>query len=271
MWGRGLDPMSLAMLNVVRAYKASSPSAKAVLVAMADYADDSGRCWPSLARLCEFTCLCERAVRNAIRDLEQAGVLGCERASGMTTQYVIRVEIARGTPAPDAGVRPPEPRHQMPEPPGTTCRSEAETPRHQMPGTPAPDAADPGTTCRRPRHLVPPNHQEPPENHQRTRRRGTAPLGLSVAELVADGLDESLATDFLAHRKRKRAELTARAWSGIKAEAQRAGWTLKAAVEKAITRNWVAFEADWVARDGPPQRHSAVHIGKQDFSAGWGK
>lgn len=91
---------------------------------------------------------------------------------------------------------------------------------------------------------------------------------MSVADLVAEGLDEALAVDFIAHRKKKKADLTVRAWQGMRKEIEKAEWTLSAGVEKTITRNWVSFEADWVAADkGKP---SAVRIGQQDFASGWG-
>ena len=48
----------------------TAPTAKFVLVALADHADEAGLCWPSLARLRTFTRLSERAIRHAIRQLE---------------------------------------------------------------------------------------------------------------------------------------------------------------------------------------------------------
>lgn len=111
------------------------------------------------------------------------------------------------------------------------------------------------------------------------KKKAQAPVlvTLTAEELVAEGLDASLANDFLAHRKKKRAELTPRAWGGFKREAEKAGWSLADAVEKTITRNWISFEASWVEK--PTQAagstagagRSGVHIGKQDYSSGWGK
>ena len=76
---------------------------------------------------------------------------------------------------------------------------------------------------------------------------------LTVPELVSDGLTQSLAADWLSHRRTRKAKLTRLAWDGFKAEVQRAGWALDDAVRKAIARNWTAFEADWVKpATGPP-------------------
>lgn len=76
---------------------------------------------------------------------------------------------------------------------------------------------------------------------------------LTVADLVADGVGEGLASAWIAHRKAKRAVLTELAWKVFKREASKAKWTLERAIEKAIHRNWQSFEADWVAaeNDGP--------------------
>lgn len=71
--------------------------------------------------------------------------------------------------------------------------------------------------------------------------------GLTASVLESDGLDADLANELLAHRKRKKALLTQRAWDGIKREAAKAGWTLQAAVAKLIERDWKGFEAEWVA------------------------
>lgn len=81
--------------------------------------------------------------------------------------------------------------------------------------------------------------------------KARGPRALSLVDLVADGLTAEVAAEWLAHRRRKKAPLTPRAWSGIKAEAARAGWTAQAAVEKALARGWTGFEADWVRQSGP--------------------
>jgi hypothetical protein len=79
---------------------------------------------------------------------------------------------------------------------------------------------------------------------------------VSSSELIADGLPESLAGEWLAHRKAKKAKLTALAWAGFKNEVSKAGWSLEDAVLKAIARNWTTFEAKWVANAQSPPRTS---------------
>lgn len=95
------------------------------------------------------------------------------------------------------------------------------------------------------------NQKQEQEQKQKKEKAPAAP-SLSIEELEAEGLDRPTATEFLAHRKRKGATLTALAWKGFKTEAGKAGWPLANAVEKAIARGWVSFEAAWVASDPKP-------------------
>lgn len=91
-----------------------------------------------------------------------------------------------------------------------------------------------------------------------TRRREeekAALASLTVADLVADGLSEEVATAWIAHRKAKKAKLTPLAWAGFKAEVTKAGWQIDDAVRKAIARNWTAFEAEWVKTEPNPATH----------------
>ena len=88
-----------------------------------------------------------------------------------------------------------------------------------------------------------PSHK-PLANSQEKEKAARVPA-LTVADLAADGLSENLAVEFLAHRKRKRALLTARAWTTIKSEAGKAGLSPAAVAERCIARGWVGFEAEW--------------------------
>lgn len=82
------------------------------------------------------------------------------------------------------------------------------------------------------------------------RARSAAPAkSHTAADLVALGVDEDVAAEFLAIRKRKRAALTPLALAGIQREAGKAGWTLNDALRKAVERGWQSVEAAWLLRD----------------------
>ena len=65
------------------------PSPKAVLISLADNANDSGECWPSIAHICERTCLGKTAVIAAIKWLEEAGIVLADRSNGRHSRYAI--------------------------------------------------------------------------------------------------------------------------------------------------------------------------------------
>jgi hypothetical protein len=74
---------------------ADGPTDKAqllVLLALADFADDSGNCWPSVAAVGQKARMSERNARRIIRDLEEAGFLSVVTGGGRfgCSQYVVR-------------------------------------------------------------------------------------------------------------------------------------------------------------------------------------
>ncbi|WP_338918976.1 helix-turn-helix domain-containing protein [Pseudomonas fluorescens] len=102
-----------------------SPAQKSVLISLADNANDDGACWPSVARIAERTCLSERAVRNALRWLEEAKVLTAHMRAGRSTWYTVSPYSYD---------------------PGSKC------PRQQMPRHPGKKCPHPGNRCPTPRH-----------------------------------------------------------------------------------------------------------------------
>ena len=46
-----------------------------VLLALADFCDDAGRCWPAMATIATKACVTERGARNIVRRLEADGWL----------------------------------------------------------------------------------------------------------------------------------------------------------------------------------------------------
>lgn len=68
------------------------PTPKAVLISLADNANDSGDCWPSLAKVCERTCFGKTAVINAIAWLEEHGALEADRTNGRHSRYTVTPE-----------------------------------------------------------------------------------------------------------------------------------------------------------------------------------
>lgn len=62
---------------------------KAVLMSLADQANDHGVCWPSIRCIVTRTCLSRRTIIRAIADLEALGYLSCRHDQGRVTKYTI--------------------------------------------------------------------------------------------------------------------------------------------------------------------------------------
>lgn len=150
--------MSYDVMKACRPLQMPS-SPKAVLMALADYADEVGAAWPSIPTLCEYTCLSERTVHAAIKWLEQAKVVTADRSNGRHTTYVVDANSFQQPPqqlhprnsctpantavttAAAAGVPP-----QIPQSPPQQLRSNNQEPPKEQPGTtnkPAPVRAIP--------------------------------------------------------------------------------------------------------------------------------
>lgn len=128
------------------------PSEKAVLMSLADQANDSGVCWPGVGSLCERTCLGERTVQRALRALEVAGLLSCDVRAMRTNRYTLNIarlkalererEAARGE---GAGLR-----QASLDLPGGAPDPATVTPRHS--DTPPQWHPHPATVAPLPRH-----------------------------------------------------------------------------------------------------------------------
>ena len=84
---------------------------------------------------------------------------------------------------------------------------------------------------------IPTNNQEPITNNQYKNKTITPPIGV----------DELVWNDFVAHRKSKKAPISATALKGIEVEARKANISLQAALEICCARGWTGFKAEWLA------------------------
>ncbi len=78
-----------------------TPPQKLVILALAERADDSGACWPSLAHLTEMTGLVRSTVAVALTGLEEARLISRDRGgAGRSTRYRLlkrRTKVVRET------------------------------------------------------------------------------------------------------------------------------------------------------------------------------
>lgn len=98
--------MSVRVLSLVWDGYEGGGSELLALLAMADWSDDEGVCWPSMASVGRKTRLSEKQARRVVHGLIQSGhlaVLG--NADGGATSRRYQIKLARLTPP--AGVSPP--------------------------------------------------------------------------------------------------------------------------------------------------------------------
>lgn len=120
--------MSIRLMNDV--WKAPvSATDKLVLLALADWSNDDGQCWPSMAQLIVKTGLSERGVRKSLRRLEDEGQLTSRQNPGKGVHYTVH--------------------------PGTTCPPAQNAPRHHVPQTPARRAPNTSGTTNKPSQASP--------------------------------------------------------------------------------------------------------------------
>lgn len=134
--------MSMAALRWARGVRGITSTQKLVLWALADQANDYGEAWPSALALAADCCLTDRAVRDALNELERRGLLLGDRAIGRATRWCIHIG------------KTPEPRSETPE-------RAAETPELR---SALPIAAGTATNVGRP--FLPPSEprSDPPRN-----------------------------------------------------------------------------------------------------------
>lgn len=83
--------MSIKLMTAVWERDDLSSTQKLVLLALADWANDEGLCWPSIARICTKASLKQRAVQMAIRSLEDAGFIRRDEVMGKGNKYWLTI------------------------------------------------------------------------------------------------------------------------------------------------------------------------------------
>lgn len=96
--------MSIRVMSAVWAI-ALPDSEKLVMLALADWSDDAGYCWPSVAKLAAKCSKSERTIQGALRSLESKGHLTRDQRPGYGCKYTVHPR-SDCTPA---AIAPPQP------------------------------------------------------------------------------------------------------------------------------------------------------------------
>ncbi|HHX5603334.1 TPA: helix-turn-helix domain-containing protein [Pseudomonas aeruginosa] len=145
--------MSTIIMSACWPLQGMSPAQKAVLISLADQANDQGVCWPAVDSIAMRCCLSKRAVQQAIKWLRGAGIVSVEERQGRSTMYSV-------TPAAYA---PPQEIH-----PSSICTPAANAPTPADAAPPPPQDLHPTPADAAPRTVIEPT-REPSGNLLPTR------------------------------------------------------------------------------------------------------
>lgn len=214
-----LDATRWAWIQDVR------PTHKLVLLSLADRAGENNECHPSIARLEKDTGLYRETIMEAVAQLETLGLLKVSRRQGAGNRYRL------------LGVDMRENQSGKADQYGKADQS-AKADRTSR--------EKPTTTSR-----------EKPTQNLPIESTKNLPSNTRVADMLISDfpeLPESIATDFIAHRKGKRAPLTPTAWKQIANEIRASGWSAADALAEAMAAGWQGVKAEWLAKRSNPSR-----------------
>jgi hypothetical protein len=211
-----------------------TPALRCIVLALAEHADEEGRCWPSLTRLAELTEVDRRTVTRGLAELEDRGLMVRERHHQQSTSYTLAIGASDGDAKPRREGRdtPPDatgPGAADPEGRGMTPPHQGyETPRDLTPlGVSDPSAR--GVTPRG-RGVTPPDlgASDPPNRHKNRHRTESEP---------------SLCGDDTAHRPKPTTDRGRRA-TPIPRDWRPGERVFAWAATRGMTRTWVEAQID---------------------------
>jgi DNA-binding transcriptional regulator YhcF (GntR family) len=209
--------------------------AKAVLMSLADNANDQGECWPSIDTIAKRTCMHRASVIRAIATLEQLGHVVADRENGRHTRYIV-------TPRSDLfeGNKPVAHSNRSQAATGSAQQPVAESNRLQTATNQSQRATGPVAQCDS-------NRKEP----SRTVKKNSSAAELDFSAWPSRP-DQQLLTDWLECRKKKRAPVTPTVMKRMGKElhaAKAMGFSVADCLEKCVMRGWAGFEAEWMQND----------------------
>ena len=213
--------MSIHVMAQVWRNGPSSATDCLLMLALADYANDDGECWPSIGGLARKARLSERGVQTALRRLEAGGWLKIETGGGRRRCNLYRIKTPQEMhPAGNA------PRKETPQ-------MNAETPQITA-INPAPCAPEPSRT------IIEPSSSTPRERD-------------GVREALEAVASREAVASFTAYRRKSKAKALTLTAARRLAESLRAiiegGGCADDALGLAEERGWQSIKPDWYFRE----------------------
>lgn len=195
---------------------------KLVLLALADCANDEGRCYPGLNNLAQKTGKSRRSLIDTIHALEAAGHISRDVRIGKGVNYTIHPAQSEqlGLPLAGAEVAPVQKLHRCKKQHGRRAKS----------------APKPSRTV---------ISSEAKASSQRPSKKSDFP--------APSGVTDEVWSDFLESPKRRKAGMSATAYAGINnnlRELAEHGFPPGEMVALAVERGWATVKLEWVKNDG---------------------
>lgn len=210
-----------------------------VLLALADWSNDDGLCWPSVAAVATKSRLSRSQAQRVMRGLCDGGfvsVVGNENGGkpGDTRRYRINLAAMTGRMGATGGASAAEGPHGCAE---TGSAHATQT------------IIESSVTIKK---------------NSRVRRGQFDALG----RLVELGVQQQVAEDWMALRKAKKAATTETAVRIVVSEASKAGVTLEEALTTCCLRGWQGFEAEWLIKSTPTRAAPQQSFATKDYGQG---
>ena len=218
----------------------TSSSERLVILALAKFSDDAGRCFPSVEKLTAITHLNRKTVFSALKALSQSGVVSAQKSERNANRYQLNYALCRtengttenGTTENGTAVVP---KTGQPVVPNLGHEQISEHINEQIRGEnplppPSPAAKREAQTHRFSLAEIPDASKE------KTRTQAFKPPELGVAF-----------RDWMTVRKAKHSPLTETAWKHFKAQVLRSELSIQQAVELCATKGWISINAEWQA------------------------
>lgn len=220
--------MSFAHTASVFHVESLTSTAKLILSVIADHANKYGQCWPSVATIARRASLTRRTVQRHLAALLERGLLSRLIRKGRSSFFTLNL-----TPTCATMAHLPAPQRRT-EPVSESIKEIQAVSNFEAPTA---DAAP----------VVDFEFQELPEQQTAVISKTAAPL----PELI--DVPTELIEDFGEVRKTKKRgpKLTRTEARALKAEADKAGFTVAQAIMTCVLRGWSRFKADWVPAATP--------------------
>ncbi|HEX5464436.1 MAG TPA: helix-turn-helix domain-containing protein [Burkholderiales bacterium] len=221
--------MSTTIMSACWPLVMSAPQ-KAVLISLADNANDAGECWPSIDTIATRTCLNRVSVIRAIKALEAAGHLVADRSNGRHSRYTLTPNLGLFDQL-QAATKPVAQSNRLHK--VTGCRE-------------LPDQLQAAT---KPVAQSNTNHQEPSRTVSKSLER--AARAQHDLSRWPQQPHPDVWADWLTLRKAKRAPVTPTVIASMARELTQAvaqGYTVDDCLRTCVMQGWQGFHAAWLAR-----------------------